>query len=91
MTRLSADRFGMTDRGRLEVGALADLVLFDPDTVIDSATFAQPKTPAAGIERVFVAGRAVWRDGAVTGVRPGRAIRLSELAIAGQSGEAMPG
>ena len=91
MTRLSADRFGMTDRGRPEIGAFADLVLFDPDTVIDSATFVQPKTSAAGIKRVFVAGRAVWRDGAVTGVRPGRAIRLSELAIAGQSGEAMPG
>lgn len=83
MTRLSADRFGLTDRGRLEAGAVADLVLFDPDSVIDSATFDAPKTPARGIEQVFVAGRAVWRDGAVTGARPGRAIRLSELTIGG--------
>ena len=83
MTRLSADRFGMTDRGRLDVGAVADLVLFDPETVIDNATFDNPKSPATGIDQVFVAGRAVWRDGAATGVRPGRAIRLRELAIAG--------
>ena len=54
---------------------MADLVLFDPETVIDTATFEQPKQPARGIELVVVNGRAIWRDGASTGARPGRAIR----------------
>ena len=79
MTGLSAGRFGLRDRGVLRVGAKADMVLFDPETVIDSATFEDPKRPAAGIEQVWVNGRAVWRDGATTGDRPGRAVRLQEL------------
>ena len=75
MTGLPAQRFGLADRGVLRAGALADLVLFDPETVIDTATFEQPKQPARGIELVMVNGRAVWRDGTNTGARPGRAIR----------------
>ena len=75
MTGLPARHFGLTDRGVLEAGSIADLVLFDPDTVIDTATFEQPKQPARGIELVVVNGRTVWRDGASTGARPGRAIR----------------
>ncbi len=81
MTGLPARQFGLADRGLLRVGAIADLVLFDPETVIDTATFDAPASPANGIELVLVAGRAVWRDGAVTGERPGRAIRLQELEI----------
>ena len=75
MTGLSAGRFGLADRGVLEVGAMADLVLFDPETVIDTATFERPKQPARGIDLVMVNGRTIWRDGASTGARPGRAIR----------------
>lgn len=75
MTSLPARHFGLADRGVLEPGAMADLVVFDPDTVIDTATFEQPKQPARGIELVVVNGRPVWRDGASTGARPGRAIR----------------
>ena len=75
MTGLPAQRFGLADRGVLRAGALADLVLFDPETVIDTATFEQPKQAARGIELVVVNGRAVWRDGTNTGARPGRAIR----------------
>ena len=75
MTGLPARRFGLAERGVLETGAMADLVLFDPATVIDTATFEQPKQPAHGIELVVVNGRAVWRDGTSTGARPGRAIR----------------
>ncbi|WP_420623520.1 N-acyl-D-amino-acid deacylase family protein [Candidatus Poriferisodalis sp.] len=75
MTGLPARRLGLADRGVLEAGAMADLVLFDPETVIDTATFEQPKQPARGIELVMVNGRAIWRDGASTGARPGRAIR----------------
>ncbi len=80
MTGLPARRFGLAERGVLRPGALADLVLFDPDRVIDTATFEAPKTPAAGIDLVLVNGRAVWRDGETTGARPGRAIRLQALA-----------
>ena len=82
MTGLSAGRFGLKDRGALRVGAMADLVLFDPATVIDRASFEHPTAPAAGIETVWVNGRAVWRDGAATGARPGRAIRLQDLGAA---------
>lgn len=81
MTGLSAARFGLRDRGVLRVGAHADLVLFDPDTVADRADFDQPMRPSAGIEQVYVNGRCVWRDGAATGARSGRALRLSQLSI----------
>ena len=75
MTALPAAQFGLKDRGSLRPGACADLVLFDPATIADTATFDQPKTPAAGIALVMVNGRTVWNDGAATGERPGRALR----------------
>ena len=77
MTSLSAARFGLTDRGVLRQGAFADLVLFDPDKVIDTATFDQPVQAAAGIDMVMVNGRMVWRDGSHTGARPGQALRTN--------------
>ncbi len=79
MTSLSAARFGMKDRGVLREGAYADLVVFDPDTVLDAATFDNPKQPATGILTVVVNGRAVWQDGQHTGARPGRALRRQDL------------
>ncbi len=75
MTGLPADRFGLDGRGVVEAGAVADLCLFDPNTVIDRATFENPMAPADGICAVLVAGEAVWEDGAATGARPGRALR----------------
>lgn len=83
MTGLPAAQFGLTDRGRLRAGAFADLVLFDPETVADLATFEKPTTPSAGIERVYVNGRAVWQDGRATGTRPGRAVRRQQLGTFG--------
>jgi N-acyl-D-amino-acid deacylase len=83
MTALSAAQFGLTDRGVLRAGAYADLVLFDPATIADSATFDQPKTPAKGIAEVFVNGRSVWKDGQATGSRPGRALRRQQLGPMG--------
>ena len=80
MTSLSAERFGLVDRGTLAEGAFADLVLFDPATVKDSATFADPKRPAAGIREVFVNGESVWSEGRPTGARPGRVLRLGQGA-----------
>jgi N-acyl-D-amino-acid deacylase len=79
MTSLSARQFGLKDRGVLREGAYADLVLFDPATVLDRATFEDPKQPAAGIEAVWVNGRTVWENGAHTGTRPGRALRRQDL------------
>ncbi len=78
MTSLTAAQFGLKDRGVLREGAFADLVLFDPETVIDTATFDDPKRPAAGIELVMVNGRRVWQDGAHVGDRPGRALRRQD-------------
>jgi N-acyl-D-amino-acid deacylase len=75
MTGLTAATFGLTDRGILAEGAFADLVLFDSDSVIDTATFEQPERPAAGIADVFVNGRAVWHGGAATLARPGMVLR----------------
>lgn len=75
MTGLTASTFGLKDRGILAEGAYADLVLFDPETVADKATFETPMEPAAGIASVFVNGRRVWHDGAATQNRPGTCLR----------------
>jgi N-acyl-D-amino-acid deacylase len=80
MTGLPAARFGLAGRGRLAPGAYADITVFDPATIIDRAKFAAPTTPAAGIHLVLVNGQAVWRDGAATGARPGRALRRQQMA-----------
>ena len=75
MTGLAAAHMGLPDRGVLQPGAPADLVLFDPATVIDRATTAEPHLTATGIERVWVAGTVVYEDGAVTGAQPGKVLR----------------
>jgi N-acyl-D-amino-acid deacylase len=72
MTGLTAERFGLADRGTLKAGAFADLVLFAPDTVIDRATFEAPRQAAAGIELVMVNGDVTYGEGAATGAAPGR-------------------
>ncbi len=89
MTGLPASRFGLEGRGRIEPGCAADLVVFDPETVADAATFAQPLQPAVGIERVYVNGVLAWHDGAATGARAGRVLRRAGSAgSAGSAGEA---
>lgn len=75
MTGLTAGKFGLDGRGIIAEGAYADLVLFDPETVLDRATFDDPVAPAAGIHAVFVNGQAVFDNGAVTSSRPGRVLR----------------
>jgi N-acyl-D-amino-acid deacylase len=71
MTALPAQRLNWKDRGLVREGAFADLVLFNPDTVIDRSTFADPRALPVGIEKVFVNGTLVWDSGKATGARPG--------------------
>jgi N-acyl-D-amino-acid deacylase len=71
MTSLAASRFGLVDRGLVRVGHWADLVLFDPDTIIDTATFEHPIRAAAGIDAVWVGGVLSYRNGHATGQRNG--------------------
>jgi N-acyl-D-amino-acid deacylase len=79
MTSLPAERFGLTGRGRLKQSYAADLVLFDPQRVVDRATFENPKQVSEGIVAVWVNGTAVWRNGKSTGARPGRALRRKRM------------
>lgn len=79
ITGLPAAKFGLANRERIRPGAYADITVFDPETIIDRASFAAPKTPAAGIELVLVNGQVVWLDGAPTGARPGRALRRQAM------------
>jgi N-acyl-D-amino-acid deacylase len=81
MTGLPAARFGLAGRGVIAPGAAADLVVFDPERIRDTATFAQPKQPAAGIDTVYVNGVAVWRDGQPTGARPGVVLRRTSKPL----------
>jgi N-acyl-D-amino-acid deacylase len=77
MTSLPAGRVGLGNRGVIAVGAAADLVAFDPDTVADQATFEQPHRYPVGIPHVWVNGVRVLVDGEHTGARPGRSARAS--------------
>jgi N-acyl-D-amino-acid deacylase len=74
MTSLPAQRLGWKDRGVIRKGAFADLVLFNPQTVIDNSTFSNPTAISSGIEKVFVNGAIVWDSGKPTGARPGNII-----------------
>lgn len=79
MTGLTAQNFGLRDRGVLRVGAYADLTLFDPDTVGEAATYEHPMAAAHGIDTVIVNGVVVWRNGQGTGERPGRVLTHEAL------------
>jgi N-acyl-D-amino-acid deacylase len=71
MTGLAARNYGLAERGLLQPGYYADLVLFDPERVADRATFEDPIQISQGIQGVWVNGRRVWRDGAAGTARPG--------------------
>jgi N-acyl-D-amino-acid deacylase len=75
MTGLPAAQLGLADRGRIAPGYVADLVVFDPGTVIDRSTVENPLAPPLGIPAVMVGGEWVVLDGTVTGKRPGRVLR----------------
>lgn len=75
MTGLTAKSLGLTDRGLIETGRAADLVLFDPDRITDHGTFSDPVQYATGVMAVWVNGELVWNDGKATGSRPGKILR----------------
>ncbi|MDX2058053.1 MAG: amidohydrolase family protein [Gemmatimonadales bacterium] len=77
MTWSTAQILGLRERGLVKEGMYADLVLFDPATVIDRATFEEPHQLSEGVKQVWVNGVSVWADGRHTGARPGRALRGS--------------
>ena len=70
-----AQKLGLTDRGLVKKGYKADLVVFDPATIQDRATYEEPLQYPAGIEYVFVNGEAVIEQGRQTNARPGKVIR----------------
>lgn len=75
MTGLAAKHIGIVDRGTIAPGSRADLVLFDPATIIDRATLENPTALSAGIEKVWVNGKLVFQDRRSTGLRPGQVVR----------------
>jgi N-acyl-D-amino-acid deacylase len=77
MTSRPAKRLGLKDRGLVKVGYQADLVLFDAATVLDRATYDDPKVPAQGFEHVWISGIHTLKGGNRTDYTPGRAIRSS--------------
>src|SRR5206468_6372475 len=75
MTSKAADRVHLTDRGLLRPGMMADITVFDPMVIRDVSTFEDPKHYSVGVKHVFVNGRRVVADGAITTARPGRPLR----------------
>jgi N-acyl-D-amino-acid deacylase len=75
MSSAVATRLSIADRGMLKPGMYADVVLLDPNTIIDRATFEDPKQISTGVRYVWVNGTLVWHDGKHTGAKPGRILR----------------
>ncbi len=71
---LPASTIGLVDRGFIAVGMAADIAVFDPDTIIDHATYEQPALPSEGMRHVLVNGRIALKDGVATGEKGGRAL-----------------
>lgn len=76
MTGLPAETLRLRNRGKIEIGAFADLVLFDPDSIIDTATMTEPTNLSRGVTKVWVNGILVFNDGAPTLEYPGQVITL---------------
>ncbi len=78
MNAKPAEKYMLTGRGFIRQAAYADLVIIDPETVIDRATYEEPRVGSPGIRHVIVNGQFVVRDGRHTHARPGRALRRGE-------------
>jgi N-acyl-D-amino-acid deacylase len=83
MSGLTAKNFGLKDRGTIEVGKHADIVVFDAATVRDRATYDEPVQPAEGIEAVIVNGMLTWQHGAHRGAHNGRVITRLQSSAGG--------
>lgn len=75
LTAQPAETLRVKDRGRIAPGFFADIVVFDPSTIADRATYEKPHQYAVGVRHVFVNGTQVIRDGEHTGAKPGRVVR----------------
>ena len=75
MTSATARRLSILDRGLLQAGLFADVVVFDAATIADRATYEQPHQLSSGVKWVIVNGAVVMKDGVHTGAKPGRALR----------------
>jgi len=75
LTSMPASHLGLKDRGSLVAGQYADVVIFDPATIADTATYEEPQQFAVGMHHVLINGEPVLRDGEMTGARPGRTVR----------------
>jgi N-acyl-D-amino-acid deacylase len=75
MTSMPARVFGFKDRGQLRSGAIADIVIFDPATIVDHATYENPHQLATGVSWVIVSGVVEWKNGAPTGAKAGKVLR----------------
>lgn len=75
MTSLAANRLWLYDRGRISIGSVADIVIFDPHKVKDTATFTEPLSYSVGMQYVFVRGTPVIDEGRWTGSMAGEVIR----------------
>jgi len=78
MTALPASRLGWTDRGQIKKNAWADIVVFNPKTVTDKATFTKPHQYSIGIEHTIINGQLVLKSGKLTGKLPGRPVGISD-------------
>lgn len=78
MSALGAEHVGIRDRGRIQTGQFADLVLFDPATVTDHATTKSPNLLSSGISKVWVNGAIVFENGKATGVHPGIGVKRAK-------------
>jgi N-acyl-D-amino-acid deacylase len=83
MTSLAADRFGLVSRGRIAEGAWADLVVFDPDTVADTATYDAPKREPIGVHWVVINGQLAYDRGRHTRITSGRMLRYRKDVVPG--------
>jgi N-acyl-D-amino-acid deacylase len=85
LTARAAWRIGLHDRGRIRPGLRADLVLLDPRSFLDTATYEEPRRPPEGVVGVWIAGQAVWRGNAHTGALPGGVVRRAHDSAGGEA------
>ena len=79
MTQLPAQRLGWNERGVVAPGCVADLVVFDPQTIAEKATFLEPHQHSVGVDHVLIGGQFVLKAGKMTGALPGRPLPGREV------------